>query len=158
MENIFSRIRQIINYYGISNNEFGRKIGCSSAQITQMITHEKNFGIDKLLKILVNYPQISAEWLTLGVGPMLKKKQNKRKKRRIETEQVTDLQNEDCHNNNSNAQENSTTISELLIRLEKQSEIIGGLKNENKQLRKQLAEKNANQGQDAADAVCATTV
>jgi phage repressor protein C with HTH and peptisase S24 domain len=73
MKDIFSRIKEIINYNGISNNEFGRNIGCSSAQITQMLTHEKNFGIDKLLKILSAYPELSSDWLLTGNGPMLRK-------------------------------------------------------------------------------------
>jgi len=77
LENIFSRIRQIINYYEISNNEFGRSIGCSSAQITQMLTHEKNFGIDKLLKILSAYPGINTDWLLKGIEPMLKQNPQK---------------------------------------------------------------------------------
>lgn len=52
MNDIFSRIKKFIDFLEISNNEFGRTIGCSSAQITQMLTHKKNFGIDKLLNII----------------------------------------------------------------------------------------------------------
>ena len=72
MQNIFSRIRQFVDYKGISNNEFGREIECSSGQIAQMLTYEKNFGIDKLLKIVSKYPEISLEWLLTGDGNMLK--------------------------------------------------------------------------------------
>ena len=38
MDSIFSRIKLYIAHLGISNNEFGRNIDCSSAQITQMLT------------------------------------------------------------------------------------------------------------------------
>lgn len=72
MDNIFSRIKEFIDFLEISNNEFGRTIGCSSAQITQMLTHKKNFGIDKLLNIISNYPNLNPNWLLTGEGSMLR--------------------------------------------------------------------------------------
>ena len=72
MSDIFSRIKKFIDFLEISNNEFGRTIGCSSAQITQMLTHKKNFGIDKLLNIISNYPNLNSNWLLTGEGAMLK--------------------------------------------------------------------------------------
>lgn len=72
MSDIFSRIKKFIDFLEISNNEFGRTIGCSSAQITQMLTHKKNFGIDKLLNIISNYPNLNPVWLLTGEGAMLK--------------------------------------------------------------------------------------
>lgn len=72
MSDIFSRIKKFIDFLEISNNEFGRTIGCSSAQITQMLTHKKNFGIDKLLNIISNYPNLNPVWLLTGEGSMLK--------------------------------------------------------------------------------------
>lgn len=71
MGDIFSRIKKFIDFLEISNNEFGRTIGCSSAQITQMLTHKKNFGIDKLLNIISNYPNLNPNWLLTGEGSML---------------------------------------------------------------------------------------
>lgn len=72
MGDIFSRLKKFIDYLRVSNNEFGRSIGCSSAQMTQMLTHKKNFGIDKLLNIISIYPQLNPNWLLTGEGPMLK--------------------------------------------------------------------------------------
>ncbi|WP_349972434.1 hypothetical protein [Phocaeicola dorei] len=72
MNDIFSRIKKFIDFLEISNNEFGRTIGCSSAQITQMLTHKKNFGIDKLLNIISNYPNLNPNWLLIGEGSMLR--------------------------------------------------------------------------------------
>ncbi|WP_052332489.1 hypothetical protein [Bacteroides neonati] len=74
MDSIFSRIKLYIAHLGISNNEFGRNIDCSSAQITQMLTYEKNFGIDKLLKIISRYPNLNCDWLLTGKGSMLRNK------------------------------------------------------------------------------------
>jgi len=107
MENIFSRIRKIIDYNGISNNEFGRNIRCSSAQITQMLTHEKNFGIDKLLKILSAYPNINPDWLLNGNGDMLKSNgTDLQNSSPLQTKQLTDYDCKD-NNNNSTLQENT---------------------------------------------------
>lgn len=72
MNTIFSRLKEYVDSLGISNNEFGRVIGCSSAQVTQMLTHEKNFGVDKLLKIFSGYPTLNPDWLLTGNGPMLR--------------------------------------------------------------------------------------
>ena len=126
MENIFSRIKKVIDFKGISNNEFGRNIGCSSAQIVQMLTHEKNFGIDKLLKILSVYPEISAEWLIVGNGEMLKNGNS------IKAENI----------NKSDVLQENSYINTLLSRLEKQSEKIGQLKLENARLNKELERAN----------------
>jgi uncharacterized coiled-coil protein SlyX len=72
MEDISDRIKAFILYKGISNNQFGRDINCSSAQVAQMITHKKNFGMDKLLKIISAYPILSPDWLLTGKGNMLR--------------------------------------------------------------------------------------
>ncbi len=143
MENIFSRIKQMISYYGDSNNEFGRKIGCSSAQVTQMLTHNRNFSIDKLLNILSSYEDISAEWLTRGTNSMLRKQIVQKNDKNTSTQPVQWADNENEYtNNNVFTQENSFLIEKLLERLERQSEKIGRLENENTNLREQLNEKS----------------
>lgn len=79
MNTIFSRLKEYVDSLGISNNEFGRVIGCSSAQVTQMLTHEKNFGVDKLLKIFSGYPSLNPDWLLTGNGPMLRDNKTSKK-------------------------------------------------------------------------------
>lgn len=98
MGDIFSRLKEFIDYLRVSNNEFGRSIGCSSAQTTQMLTHKKNFGIDKLLNIVSIYPQLNPNWLLTGEGPMLKDEQ-------IEDKVVTNA------TNTSNAQIANTSTA-----------------------------------------------
>ena len=115
-ENIFGRIRKIIEYKGISNNEFGRNIKCSSTQVTQMLTHERNFGIDKLLKILSSYPEISPDWLLLGQGDMLREKR------------IQELP----------SPQNDILVDKLLIRIENQSEEINRLKEENRSIKEKI--------------------
>jgi predicted ribosome quality control (RQC) complex YloA/Tae2 family protein len=131
MENIFSRLRKVINYKGVSNNEFGRSIGCSSAQITQMLTHEKNFGIDKMLKILSTYPEVNSDWLLTGRGEMLREtKCTKSEKTEPPTiPQTVNTESKDS-NNKVSMQEPSYIIDKLFQRLEEKDSKIEELSKE----------------------------
>lgn len=135
MSDIFSRIKKFIDFLEISNNEFGRTIGCSSAQITQMLTHKKNFGIDKLLNIISNYPNLNPVWLLTGEGSMLKNEssstsasfpegtQNKKKN------SDTSLENGDLlYKMYIDIQKKDAEIKELHTKLLSMSEEIGNLK------------------------------
>ncbi|HET6243572.1 MAG: helix-turn-helix transcriptional regulator [Bacteroidetes bacterium] len=72
MHNFSSRLKEFIEYKGLSFTKFGKKIECSASQMTQMITYKKNFGIDKLMKISNVFPELNSEWLLTGNGNMLK--------------------------------------------------------------------------------------
>ncbi len=89
--------------------------------------------------------QIDKNWLLTGSGSMLRESKTNhteiQKTSGLTSSKNIDNQNENS-NNNANTQENNLLITTLLERLEKQSEVIGVLKSENKQLRNQLAEKN----------------
>ena len=146
MENIFSRIRKFIDYKNISNNEFGRKIGHSSAQVTQMLTHEKNFGIDKLLKIISNYPDINPNWLLTGKGNMLLTHTTFHKSDKPVAEIAAEMDIEIGETLGDKIQEqkqeNSDFIDKLLNRLEVQSQEIGRLKAEIKLLKEEKKQQN----------------
>jgi hypothetical protein len=179
MRDIFSRIKMIIDYKGISNNKFGRDIGCSSAQITQMLTHEKNFGIDKMLKILSAYPDISTEWLLTGQGEMLKLNSTKNGTTRPgdslskQPSRVAASGNKDNIIQENTQEKNrkilsvdtsaETYIIDTLMRemkeqkqeIKEQAREIGRLEAENKHLKEQLAEKNILSENVVEDASCA---
>ena len=70
-ENFFLRLKQIIDFHGLSNNRFAEKIGVSSAQMSHML-NGKNFGISNLLNIISAFPDINGDWLLSGEGEMLK--------------------------------------------------------------------------------------
>ncbi len=154
---IKQRILHFAEYLMISKREFYTKIGVSRG------TLESNTGIteDVMAKFIATYPEISVEWLITGNGSMLRESKTNhtetQKTSGLTSSKNIDNQNEDS-NNNANTQENNLLITTLLERLEKQSEVIGVLKSENKQLRNQLAEKNTYHGPDAADAICADAV
>ncbi|MFK5855130.1 MAG: helix-turn-helix transcriptional regulator [Bacteroidota bacterium] len=71
MKEIISRLKVFIHHKGLSNNKFADKVNLSSAQISQMLSGNRSFGIDKLLKIFEGFPEINAEWLIKGEGNML---------------------------------------------------------------------------------------
>jgi len=65
---IINRIKQIIEYKGISTRKFCINVGISNGFFDKV----KDVGSEKLLKILNTYPEISAEWLLTGNGSMIK--------------------------------------------------------------------------------------
>lgn len=68
MENIIDRIREIIKYQGISERAFCKEVGFSNGFLGKV----NDIGSQKARDIIIRYPRISAEWLLLGIGPMLK--------------------------------------------------------------------------------------
>ena len=127
MGDIFSRLKEFIDYLRVSNNEFGRSIGCSSAQTTQMLTHKKNFGIDKLLNIVSIYPRLNPNWLLTGEGPMLKDEQ-------IEDKVVTNATNTSntqiAHASTGAQTENNTLLYNMYSDLQKKDAKIESLNKE----------------------------
>ena len=65
---MIERIKQIIDYKGISIRKFSEKIGISHS----LLNNIKVIGSDKLENILNIFPEINPEWLLTGRGNMLK--------------------------------------------------------------------------------------
>lgn len=70
--NLSDRIRQIIDYKGISINKFSLQIGVSNSYFNKILRDNNSVGSDKIEKILREYPEINPEWLILGSGEMFK--------------------------------------------------------------------------------------
>ena len=68
---VYDRLKEFIEHVGLSNNKFAEKVGLSGAQISYMVNSKKKFGVDKLLSIFNEYPELSADWLLKGEGQML---------------------------------------------------------------------------------------
>ncbi len=68
---IVKRIELIINNLDISTRTFETNIGVAYGTVQKPITNNKTVGSDILSKILITYPEISAEWLMRGEGEML---------------------------------------------------------------------------------------
>ena len=73
-EPIGARLRQIIQYYGLNKSTFSYKIGLSNNATMVRIINDQDAGIsfDVLQKIGKTYPEISMEWLVMGIGRMMK--------------------------------------------------------------------------------------
>lgn len=68
---ILQRIKEYIDYKGITNAAFERSIGMSNASFSKSLRNGGAIGTDKLENILSVYPDLSPEWLLTGRGDML---------------------------------------------------------------------------------------
>lgn len=71
---ILERLKEYIDYRGISVAAFERSIGMANASFGKSLKNKGAIGTDKLEKILSTYPDISPAWLMTGEGDMLKTK------------------------------------------------------------------------------------
>jgi hypothetical protein len=69
---ILDRIKEYLDYRGISIAAFERSIGMSNASFGKSLKNGGAIGTDKLETILRTYNDISAEWLLRGEGEMLR--------------------------------------------------------------------------------------
>lgn len=68
---MIERILQIIEYKGISKNQFYKETGLSNGFLDKV----KDIGVSKLEQILKTYPEINPEFIIFGNKPMIKKEE-----------------------------------------------------------------------------------
>lgn len=66
------RIRQLIETKRLKNGEFAEMLGINPAGISHILSGRNNPGYDLLKKILTRFPDVSADWLLLGSGSMVR--------------------------------------------------------------------------------------
>ena len=76
METIQNRISAIIEEEMLSTREFESIIGCSNGVIAKCIHDSTDVCSNVIVSILEKFPQISADWLLLGKGEMLRNSDN----------------------------------------------------------------------------------
>lgn len=86
MKNTIGRIKEYIDFKGITNQKFEKEVGFSNGAFASQLKNNRTIGVDKLENILKTYPEINIEWLLTGEGEMLKNICPK-------SEQYTDLEN-----------------------------------------------------------------
>lgn len=74
MTNFSNRIRIFMQKQGINDNQLTIRSGLSNGIIRRVVREGKGLTTDNLEKILKAYPELSADWLLIGRGPMLIKK------------------------------------------------------------------------------------
>ena len=55
----------------MSENKFASEIGVNTQTLNNYTTGKRSVSYDVVDKILVHFPQVSAEWLIRGIGNML---------------------------------------------------------------------------------------
>ena len=75
--NTLKRIKQYIDYKGITNQNFEKLIGFSNGAFASQLKNNRTIGVDKLENILIAFPELNPEWLLTGNGEMIKTKSKK---------------------------------------------------------------------------------
>lgn len=70
--NTIHRIKEYIDYKGISVRLFEKSIGMSNGSFASQLKNGKTIGVDKLENILHTYNEINPDWLLTKNGPMLR--------------------------------------------------------------------------------------
>ncbi|MBT0573695.1 peptidase S24 [Riemerella anatipestifer] len=70
--NTVSRIKEFIEYKGISVRGFEESVGFSNGSFASQYKNNRTIGVDKVENILREYTEINPEWLLTGRGSMLK--------------------------------------------------------------------------------------
>lgn len=69
---MIDRIKQVLEYSQLSTTAFADTIGISRSGLTHLLTGRNQPSLDVAKKILVQYPEISTEWLIMGMGDMFR--------------------------------------------------------------------------------------
>lgn len=67
-----SRLRQYLDYKGITNRAFEMQFGFSNGSFASQLKRGGTIGVDRLENILCEYKDINIEWLLTGAGTMLR--------------------------------------------------------------------------------------
>lgn len=126
---VLERIKEYIDYKGITIAAFERSIGMSNASFGKSLKNKGAIGSDKIENILSTYDDLSPDWLLTGKGNMLKGV----------VEQPPSPQQ-------SNKKEPTQLLNQLLDTIKGQAEEIGQLKEQVRQLtiEKERLASNAN--------------
>lgn len=68
------RVARVMEVKRISKTEFSSLLNISAPILSHISSGRNKPSVDVLQKILTHYPDISAEWLLMGQGDMLKAK------------------------------------------------------------------------------------
>ena len=66
------RIKQVMEHYEETPAGFAEKIGVNRSNLTHLFSGRNQPSLDFAKKVLVAYPEVSTEWLIMGVGKMIK--------------------------------------------------------------------------------------
>ena len=71
---IAQRLKELIDFTGLSVRAFSSKCGISQATLDKQIKGLRGVSIETIMNILQSFPDLSSEWLIRGDGPMFTQK------------------------------------------------------------------------------------
>ena len=69
---MLNRIIQVLEYSQLSKSGFAEKIGINPSGLTHILNGRNQPSLDIVKKIVTAFPEISSEWLVMGMGEMIK--------------------------------------------------------------------------------------
>lgn len=76
MKSTIHRIKDFIDYKGISIRAFEISVGFSNGSFGSQLKNNKTIGVDKLEYILNVYPELNPLWILTGKGDMILSENN----------------------------------------------------------------------------------
>jgi transcriptional regulator with XRE-family HTH domain len=67
-----NRIEKIMQSESMTSGQFAQEIGIQNSTLSHIINSRNNPSLDVMKKILSRFPNINADWLILGLGPMFR--------------------------------------------------------------------------------------
>lgn len=77
VNSIKDRIRQLITAKGLTSARFADMIGVQRSGISHILSGRNKPGLELLNKMLLTFPDVSADWLITGQGDMLRSETKK---------------------------------------------------------------------------------
>lgn len=128
MSSIGSRLKALIKYSKVTQEEFAEKIGSTRGYISLIANGHQPLTMGILEKLIEYHPMLSIDWLLFGHGHMM---------RRTEVEEKLDVVE-----GNQEEYRPVNWVQELSGLLDRHEERIGLLEDELARLRKELGSKN----------------
>lgn len=66
------RIKQVMEYYEETPASFSEKLGVNRSNLTHLFSGRNQPSLDFAKKVLKAFPEVSTEWLIMGVGKMVR--------------------------------------------------------------------------------------
>ncbi|MFN8356261.1 MAG: helix-turn-helix transcriptional regulator [Spirosomataceae bacterium] len=71
METFGERLKHLTKFLGINTSTLANKVGYAQGSISRLINNETKPNSDFFIQLAKCYPNVSRDWLLLGIGEML---------------------------------------------------------------------------------------
>ena len=68
---IQERVKTVIEYSGLSDSAFAKKIGMLQITLWRQVNNERKVSLETIMAIAAAFPEIDCNWLLRGTGTML---------------------------------------------------------------------------------------